>query len=107
MSNKQPSNLSESNGTHAPRMVKVDVRSGPVRMLLTDSLSGLKKVESGSVQVAATSPPFYLLRNYGTNALTWPDGWVGELGHGNAERGLNAERERGKGNAERGTRKGV
>ena len=50
-------------------------------MLLTDSLSGLKRIESESVQVCVTSPPFYLLRNYGTNPLTWPDGWEGELGH--------------------------
>ncbi len=27
-----------------------------------------------------TSPPFYLLRRYGTSTL-WPDGWEGELGH--------------------------
>lgn len=43
-------------------------------------MSGLKQVETGVVQVAATSPPFYLLRSYGTKT-EWPDGWKGELGH--------------------------
>ena len=76
MSQAHSIKLSESNDA-----AKVDMQSGPVRMLLTDSLSGLKRIESGSVQVCATSPPFYLLRNYGTNPLAWPDGWVGELGH--------------------------
>jgi DNA modification methylase len=51
-----------------------------VRTLLTDALSGLKQVETASVQVCATSPPFYLLRSYGTKTR-WPDGWEGELGH--------------------------
>lgn len=81
MSKIQRSDLSESNGNHAPRTAQVDVRSGPVRILLTDCLSGLKRIESETVQVAATSPPFYLLRNYGTKPIAWPDGWTGELGH--------------------------
>jgi site-specific DNA-methyltransferase (cytosine-N4-specific) len=79
------SGKSGKNGTHIPRSpvlnAETDITSGPVRMLLTDSLSGLKKIESESVQVCATSPPFYLLRSYGTTAISWPDGWVGELGH--------------------------
>jgi site-specific DNA-methyltransferase (cytosine-N4-specific) len=54
----------------------------PVRILLTDALSGLKQIETGSVQVCATSPPFYLLRSYGTESK-WPDGWTGQLGHEN------------------------
>ncbi|MGH7826323.1 MAG: hypothetical protein ACREQ7_14255, partial [Candidatus Binatia bacterium] len=37
---------------------------------------------SNTIQVGLTSPPFYLLRRYGT-AVTWPDGWHGELGHEN------------------------
>jgi len=52
----------------------------PIRVLHTDALTGLKSVPSSSVQVCLTSPPFYLLRRYGT-ATTWPDGWEGELGH--------------------------
>lgn len=46
----------------------------------TDALTGLKSITSRSVQACLTSPPFYLLRRYGTTT-TWPDGWKGELGH--------------------------
>lgn len=49
-------------------------------VLSTDALSGLKQIPSESVQSTLTSPPFYLLRRYGTSTK-WPDGWVGELGH--------------------------
>ena len=52
----------------------------PIQVLQADALSGLKSVASASAQVCLTSPPFYLLRRYGT-ATTWPDGWEGELGH--------------------------
>jgi DNA modification methylase len=52
----------------------------PVRMVMADALCGLKTLASRSVQVCATSPPFYLLRSYGTKSK-WPDGWEGELGH--------------------------
>lgn len=41
---------------------------------------GLRQIETGTVQVCATSPPFYLLRSYGTET-EWPDGWKGQLGH--------------------------
>lgn len=51
-----------------------------LRILVTDALSGLESIPSNTVQVGLTSPPFYLLRRYGTSA-TWPDGWKGELGH--------------------------
>jgi DNA modification methylase len=52
----------------------------PIQILSTDALSGLRSLPSNSVQVGLTSPPFYLLRRYGTTA-SWPDGWEGELGH--------------------------
>jgi DNA modification methylase len=52
----------------------------PLQILATDAVSGLRGLPSDTVQVALTSPPFYLLRRYGTPA-TWPDGWEGELGH--------------------------
>jgi len=45
-----------------------------------DALTGLKSIASTSVQVCLTSPPFYLMRRYGTTSV-WPDGWQGELGH--------------------------
>lgn len=48
--------------------------------LATDALSGMRGLPSKTVQVGLTSPPFYLLRRYGTTT-TWPDGWEGELGH--------------------------
>ena len=51
-----------------------------IQILNTDALSALKAIPERSVQVAMTSPPFYLLRRYGTSTL-WPDGWEGELGH--------------------------
>lgn len=51
-----------------------------VQIITTDALSGLKTIPDHSVQVCMTSPPFYLLRRYGTTTI-WPDGWEGELGH--------------------------
>ncbi len=56
------------------------VRKNIVKVLSTDAISGLRELQSNSVQVVLTSPPFYLLRRYGTST-TWPDGWEGELGH--------------------------
>lgn len=52
----------------------------PIRILHADALQGLKSVATSSVQACLTSPPFYLLRRYGTTTK-WPDGWEGELGH--------------------------
>jgi DNA modification methylase len=54
--------------------------NAPICALKSDALSGLKTLPSKAVQVCLTSPPFYLLRRYGTST-TWPDGWKGELGH--------------------------
>jgi DNA modification methylase len=54
--------------------------NSPVQMIMDDALGGLKSLEARTVQVCATSPPFYLLRSYGTTSR-WPDGWEGELGH--------------------------
>jgi site-specific DNA-methyltransferase (cytosine-N4-specific) len=51
-----------------------------MNILNTDALTGLRTLPSGAFQVALTSPPFYLLRRYGSAAI-WPDGWQGELGH--------------------------
>src|SRR5690349_6993460 len=56
--------------------------TNPVQTLNTDALSGVRNLSSKTIQVALTSPPFYLLRRYGT-PTTWPDGWQGELGHEN------------------------
>src|SRR5713101_5192225 len=54
--------------------------SDAIESLTSDALSGLHGLADGTVQVCVTSPPFYLLRRYGTST-TWPDGWEGELGH--------------------------
>lgn len=51
-----------------------------LQVISADAITGLKSIPADTVQVALTSPPFYLLRRYGTS-LTWPDGWTGELGH--------------------------
>lgn len=60
--------------------VTTSCQTDAIQILASDALSGLRKLPDRSVQVALTSPPFYLLRSYGA-ALTWPDGWRGELGH--------------------------
>lgn len=49
-------------------------------IIASNALDGLRTVPDRSVQVAVTSPPFYLLRRYGSTTV-WPDGWEGELGH--------------------------
>lgn len=51
-----------------------------VKVVQSDALNGVRGLEDQSVQVCATSPPYYLQRSYGATT-TWPDGWVGELGH--------------------------
>lgn len=58
----------------------IPVTDTPLQSLNMDALSGLRSLPDKSAQVALTSPPFYLLRRYGT-PTTWPDGWEGELGH--------------------------
>jgi DNA modification methylase len=37
------------------------------RVIVADALSGLRRLPSGSVDCAITSPPYFLLRNYGVN----------------------------------------
>jgi site-specific DNA-methyltransferase (cytosine-N4-specific) len=61
-------------------MANSNVLQPSIQVFDTDALTGLGRLESASVQVCLTSPPFYLLRRYGTETA-WPDGWVGELGH--------------------------
>jgi site-specific DNA-methyltransferase (cytosine-N4-specific) len=78
---KKPShNGHAKSATGSERVTKGAAVTSPVRTILGDALSGLKEIDSGSVQVCATSPPFYLLRSYGMKT-DWPDGWHGELGH--------------------------
>lgn len=51
-----------------------------IKVLTTEAIPGLNTLSEKTVQLCLTSPPFYLLRRYGTSAV-WPDGWEGELGH--------------------------
>lgn len=51
-----------------------------VQILNSDALTGLRSLPEKAAQAAFTSPPFYLLRRYGT-VTKWSDGWEGELGH--------------------------
>lgn len=51
-----------------------------IQVITDDALTGLRTIPDKTAQVALTSPPFYLLRRYGTSSV-WPDGWEGELGH--------------------------
>src|SRR6056297_1172433 len=50
------------------------------RLIVGDSLNSLRKLPNGVVDCVVTSPPYWALRDYGTNPVVWPDGWVGELG---------------------------
>lgn len=43
-------------------------------------LDALRGLPDGSVQCIVTSPPYWGLRNYKTDPIAWPDGWLGELG---------------------------
>lgn len=57
-----------------------DDTSERLQVIRQDALNGIGRIREKSVQACLTSPPYYLLRRYGT-PTTWPDGWVGELGH--------------------------
>jgi len=50
------------------------------KIIVGDSLNSLKQLPNGAVDCVVTSPPYWGLRNYGTNPVTWNDGWQGELG---------------------------
>jgi DNA modification methylase len=59
---------------------KPTIVNNAVQIINSDALTGLRSVCDETIQACMTSPPFYLLRRYGAE-VTWPDGWVGELGH--------------------------
>lgn len=44
-----------------------------IRILVGDCRQRLKEIESGTVQVCVTSPPYFGLRDYGTEPLAWED----------------------------------
>lgn len=45
-----------------------------------DCRSVLAQLPEGSLQTCITSPPYYGLRDYGLEPISWADGWVGTLG---------------------------
>ena len=50
-------------------------------MILTGHcIEVLATLPEQSVQAAITSPPYWGLRDYGTEAVVWDDGWEGEIG---------------------------
>lgn len=51
----------------------------------TDILEGhapeqLLRLPTSCAHCCVTSPPYYAVRDYGTPPVTWPDGWIGQLG---------------------------
>lgn len=65
------------------------------QVIISDAVSGLYQVNTGSANCCCTSPPYFRLRDYGTPLIAWPkveyspmaglppitvDEWVGELG---------------------------
>src|SRR5438128_442941 len=44
------------------------------------ALDELREIPAGSIHCCVTSPPYYGLRRYETEPVTWSDGWRGELG---------------------------
>jgi DNA modification methylase len=50
------------------------------KVIEADAVTGQIQLPAKVVQVALTSPPFYMLRRYGSET-SWKDGWQGELGH--------------------------
>jgi site-specific DNA-methyltransferase (cytosine-N4-specific) len=66
--------------SHAIATMSSTMTDDTIQVLANDALTGLKSLPDKAVQACLTSPPFYLLRRYGTSTI-WPDGWEGELGH--------------------------
>ena len=55
-------------------LIESDVEAG-------NSLDVLKSLPDESFDCCITSPPYYALRKYDGDGVTWPDGWTGQLGH--------------------------
>ena len=49
-------------------------------LLFGHVITQLQSLPADSVHCCVTSPPYWGLRNYGTNPQIWPDSWHGELG---------------------------
>lgn len=50
------------------------------KILVTDALTGLRSLPSGSVHCVVTSIPYWGLRMYDVQPITFSDGWHGHLG---------------------------
>jgi DNA modification methylase len=50
------------------------------KIIVGHALDVLKTLPSESVDCVVTSPPYWGLRDYNTEPVEWPDGWVGQLG---------------------------
>ena len=51
------------------------------RVITGHALEVLRQLPDRSVDCVITSPPYYRKRDYGdSTAVSWPDGWVGQLG---------------------------
>jgi DNA modification methylase len=57
-----------------------DWTDGPVAVLIGDVRERLRELPDESVQCVVTSPPYWGLRDYGTDPVEWSDGWIGSLG---------------------------
>lgn len=51
-----------------------------VRIIVGDCRTSLRALAPGSVHCAITSPPYYGLRDYKIEPVTWADGWCGAFG---------------------------
>jgi DNA modification methylase len=51
-----------------------------MRLMHGHVLDKLQELPPRSVHTCVTSPPYWNLRNYGTEPVAWPDGWRGSLG---------------------------
>jgi len=50
------------------------------RLIVGDSLNCLKKIPDGAVDCVVTSPPYWALRDYGTNPVKWMTDGKASLG---------------------------
>lgn len=50
------------------------------RVYNTDALSGLKQLPDNSIDCIVTSPPYWQMRDYNIENISWSDGWSGQLG---------------------------
>lgn len=49
-------------------------------ILIGHNIDRMRELPEKSVHCVVTSPPYWRLRDYGTDPQTWGDGWMGELG---------------------------